>query len=203
MEDDSNKLYDAILKLNRKVSELEQRNMEIETILASFTPAEEKEEKPVIDQESTITDPYNLEAHKNVSLPNGGVVRLKSKSLCVNGRHIVNNLESVTFCSTCNAIICIEHQYELDEQRCTNCLKDEIKEFDSNSLYLLFAIKNNVPVRKLRRRLNISVDELKVAISLLQSKNCVTQDLLFRYHINVYGESLLNTARLLYDFSFL
>lgn len=204
METDSNKMYDAIIKLNRKIAELEQRNMEVENILSSFNPAAESEEsKAIVEQETTLTDPFNLEARKNVSLPNGGVIRMKSKPLCVNGRHVINNEDTVAFCSKCSAIMCDRHLYDLDQPVCMNCLKEEIKDFDSNSLYLLFAIKNNVPVYRLRRRLNISSEDMKAAISLLESKNCITQDIIFRRHINIYGENVLNTAMLLYDFSFL
>jgi hypothetical protein len=204
MEEDTNKIYEALLKLNRRVAELDQRNAEIEAILSTFNPTQEKEgDRVVIDEESTIIDPYNLESHKNVSLPNGGVIRVKSKSFCVNGRHIVNSAEDILFCSKCNAILCNQHIYGLDEPLCTACIKEEIKAFDMNSLFLLLGIKYNVPIRKIRRRLNISNSDIKTALSLLKAQNCITQDLFFRYKINIYGENVLNLATLLYDFSFL
>lgn len=208
-EDDLNKLYDSVLELNKKISELDGRNAEIESFLSSLnTDASKnaqdgKDVDAVIDQESTIVDPYNIGGHKSLSLPNGGVVKLKSRSFCVNGRHVVNNVDDMLFCSRCNAIVCRAHAYELEEQVCSACLKDEIKEFDSTCLYLLFALKNGIPVRKLKHRLNASKDEMDSAISKLKSHNCVAQDMLFRYRISIRGEEVLNTARILYDFSFL
>ena len=82
---DIDKIYDALVRLNKKVSELEQRDMEIESILSNLNLSPKKEDEYILDQENTIVDSYNLSGHKSVSMPNGGVIRMKSKSFCVLG----------------------------------------------------------------------------------------------------------------------
>ncbi len=203
MEEDISKLYEALLKLNKKVSELDQRNTEIQAAISSMSPPAIGEEKPVIDQETTMLDAYNISGYKSLSLPDGGFVRLKSRSLCVNGRHVVDSTDKMLFCSKCDAIICTDHRYDLDETVCAGCLEKRISDFDSMSLYVLFALENGISIRKLRKRLNIPWKEIEAALDKLQKSNCIFRDLLFRYRINIYGESAVDTAKLIMDFSFL
>lgn len=205
MENDSEKLYEAILKLNKRVTELDQKNIEIETLLSSvnFSNTKDSKENVVIDQETTVVDPYNMAGHKSVSMPNGGVIRLKSKSLCVNGRHIINNNEDILFCSKCNSIFCRDHSYGLDATICTNCLKEELGQFDNVSLYVLFALKNGISLSALKKRLNIPKIDLDNSLKKLKETNCATQDIFFRYKLSIYGEEVLNIASLLYNFDFL
>ncbi len=203
MEEDTDKLYEALLKLNKKVSELDQRNVETQAAISSLSPPAIEEERPIIDQEVTMLDAYNISGYKSLSLPDGGFVRLRSRSLCVNGRHVVDSADKVLFCSKCNAIICTDHRHDLDETICTGCLEKRISDFDSMSLYVLFALENGISIRKLRKRLNVPWKEIEAALDKLQKSNYIFRDLLFRYQINIYGESAVNTAKLVMDFSFL
>ncbi len=195
------KLYDAILKLSKRISELDQRNIEIESILSSMTPSQQKEDAYILDQENTIVDSYNISGYKNVSLPNGGVIKLKSKSFCANGRHVIENLEKMIFCAKCNAIICREHYLELDgEPACVSCLKNELNGVDDLSLYILSAISDDFPLWRLRRLLNVDIKEFKTALKNLLELKYIKQNLIFSYEITLYGRRVLNLAENLYDF---
>ncbi|MCL5101658.1 MAG: hypothetical protein M1348_03555 [Candidatus Parvarchaeota archaeon] len=204
MEDDFEKVYDAILKLNKRISELDQRNLEIETLLSTISPkCDAPKEEAIFEQEGTILDPYNIGGHKSVSMPNGGVIRLKSKSLCVNGRHAVDNPDEISFCSKCSAIVCKNHTYDYKETICTGCLKNELNGLNEASLYALFAIKERIPIRTLKKKLNIPKEDLNIALQQLMESKCVRQDIFFHYRISMYGEETLSIAKLIYDFDFL
>jgi hypothetical protein len=203
-DDDLEKLCDAIQKLNKRVSDLDQRNVDIESLIASLAPVQGKQNVDnIVDQECTIADPLNLNGYKSISMPNGGVVKLKSKSFCINGRHLVVNADDIIFCSKCNTIMCKQHDHGLDEPVCTNCLKEEIKDFDDVSLYILFSLRNGISIRRLKARINVPQEKFKEAIEKLFSYSSISQDIFLRYHITIYGEQVLDTAARLYDFSFL
>jgi cell division protein ZapA (FtsZ GTPase activity inhibitor) len=198
------KLYDAVIKLNKRVSELDQRNIEIETILSKFPPQQQKEDSYILDQENTVIDPYNVGGYKNVSMPNGGVIKIKSKSFCANGRHIIENLEKILFCAKCNAILCAEHYLGVDgEPVCSNCIKNELKNIDSLSLYILAAISGGFSLHKLKKLLNVERKEFGDSLSFLLSSKYIKQNLLFSYELTIHGRHTLALAENLYDFSFL
>lgn len=204
MGEDIDKLYNAVIKLSKKVSELDQRNVEIESILSTFNPKTQKEDAYILDQENTVVDSYNIGGYKNVSMPNGGVIRMKSKSFCVNGRHILDNLNNIVFCSKCNAIICTDHFLMIDgEPACINCIKDELKNLDNLSLYILAALVKKFPLFKLKRSFNVQIGEFRSALTYLLKSGYIKQNVLFLYTITLYGKRLVNIAENLYDFSFM
>ncbi len=206
MEDDMNKIYDAIFKMSKKLAEMDQRNQELEEIVSKFGQnrhVEEEQDPTIIDQENYLVDPHAIGGHKNLSLPNGGSIRLKSQPLCINGRHIIKDSSEILFCSKCSSIFCTGHSYESEDPTCVNCLREEIRDFDSLSLYVMFALRNGIPLSKIKRRFNLSGSELSDSLSKLVSSGCVKRDMFFRCLLTITGEKVLNSACVLYDFDFL
>jgi hypothetical protein len=198
------KLYDAVVKLNKRISELDQRNVEIESILSSLPPPQQKEDFYILDQENTVIDPYNIGGYKNVSMPNGGAIKIRSKSFCANGRHIIENQEKILFCTKCSAITCTEHYFGVDsEPFCSSCLKNELKDIDDVSLYIIAAIDGGFSLHKLKRLLNVGHKEFLGSLSALLTSKYIKQNLFFSYGLTVYGRRVLALAENLYDFSFL
>ena len=206
MDEDANKIYEALFKMSKKLAEIDQRNQELEEIISKFNSRQssgEEQNPTIIDQENYLADPFAIGGHRNLSLPNGGSIRLKSQPLCINGRHIIKDSLDILFCSKCNSIFCAEHRYDSDDPICVNCLKEEIRDFDSLSLYLMFSLRNGIRVSKIKRRFNLSNKEISSSLSRLVSVGCVRRDVFFKYLLTMAGEKVLNTARLLYDFDFL
>lgn len=191
-----------MFKLNKKLNELDQRNSEIEAIIASLTKQTTEQasnEGFILDQEEIIVDPFRVGGYKNTSLPNGGVVKIKSQPLCLNGKHIIKNQEAIRFCSKCNGIFCIEHGYNMNEPICIDCLKDILKDFDQLDIYILSALNESVPLRRLKKALNISNKDISINLSKLLSKGCIKQDLFLRYHLTIQGGTILFLGVNLYD----
>ena len=203
-EDDLNRIYDAITSLSKRVAELDQKNSEIASVLSGLAAGALSQPEPdqmILDQESTVVDPYNISGHKNFSLPTGGVIKVKSKSMCVNGLHLVDDQSKITFCSRCGAIICKDHMYDLDENLCVNCLKKELKEFNSLDIYLLNAVYNNIAFKDVKRQLRLSSKEISESASKLVASGCIKKDLMFRYFLTGYGAGVLKMGVNLYSIS--
>ncbi len=207
MENDFDKIYDAIFKMNKKLSEIDLKNVELSKILSSlpvFKPAAAiPQADEIVEQEDTVADPYSVGGYRNVSLPNGGLIRIKSKPLCSSGRHIVFDIDGIIFCSHCNSIICKDHKPALDEPLCKPCISEVLKGFDVADLYVLFAVVKGVQLNKLKKVLGLSRRDLSTALSKLINKGCARQNIMFAINPTMYGISISGLASCLYDMDFI
>lgn len=205
MEDDIEKLYDAISKLNKKLSGLEIKNEELARILSSAQPAVPQREQcdysnePITEEENTVIDTHGIGGYRNISLPNGGAIRVKSKPFCFTGRHIVSNLEGAVFCSHCDSLICKDHDFKLDEPICRKCVSAILQDIGFPDVYLLFGMVNGIPLARVRKHFNLSRREFSSAVSRLAKKGCVRMNLLFRPSPTFYGTSMSGFAAKIYD----
>ena len=192
MEDDINKMYEEIVRLSKKISELDQRSAEIESVISSLdlsSKPKEPENPAILDQETITLDPHNIGGYRNLSMPNGGVMKVKATPFCVNGRHVVRSVDDITFCAKCSSIFCEAHAYPTEEPMCEACIKDTIRDFDPAAFYALFAARYGIPLRKLRKRLNMSRSEIKPHLEKLVSSGCMKQNMLFRYSLLIFSPS--------------
>ena len=207
MENDFDKIYDAIFKMNKKLSEIDLKNLELSKIISSLPalkPATNDDpQEAIIEQEDVVADPYSVGGYKNVSLPNGGLIRIKSKPFCSNGRHMISDTDGLIFCSRCSSVICRDHRPAIDEPMCRQCLSVALKDFDAADLYVLFAVVNGVQTKKLRKTLNLSRAEFSAAVSKLVRKGCARQNMFFSLKPTLYGMNVSNLASCLYDMSFI
>jgi hypothetical protein len=200
-EDELHKIYEAVAALSRRVAELDQKNSELAgaiNTIATSMGGPQQSDSMVLDQETTIVDPYNIASHKNFSLPSGGVIKIKSKSLCTNGLHVVEDQSKIIFCSKCSSIICVDHRYDLDDNICTNCLKKELDGFDRLDIYLLYAIYNDTPLKDFRKRFKLPLRDVSSAVSKLVSHGCIEKDIVFRRFLTPYGINVLKLGACLY-----
>ena len=207
MGNDFDRIYDAIFKMNKKLSEIDLKNAELSRILLSLPAtgpvAGDQKEDAIIEQEDVIADPYSVGGYKNVSLPNGGLIRIKSKPFCSTGRHMISDIDGLIFCSRCSSMICRDHRPKMDDPLCRQCLSDALKDFDAADLYVLFAVVSGVQTKKLRNAIGLSRAELSMTVSKLIKTGCIRQNMVFSLKPTMYGMNVSCLASCLYDMGFI
>lgn len=204
MEEELRQLYEAMLKMNEKMAQLDSKNEHLESLINAMSQYFlEKEEGDVTEQETVVLDPFTLGGFKNVSTPNGSVLRVRSKGMCVNGRHSVDESSAVFICSKCNGIVCDKHDTELSPPLCLNCIKDQIRDLDQLHVYLLSAVNSGIAVNYLRKGLKGSYHEFNTALQKLLKEGYLERDLLFRKILTTKGSSALILGSKVYDISFM
>jgi hypothetical protein len=194
MEEEQKRLYEEITRLNEKVLELGQRNAEIEAKLASVQARDETHDgEQIIEQEAYLLDAHNPPGKKTISLPNGGVIKLRSQSFCVNGRHIIRDSASMLFCSKCDSIMCTSHASGLDEPLCSICISSMLSGVDNIDLFILHALYSKKPFSELKRRLNVG-EKFNESLSKLVGLGYVKRNILFSYGLTIDGEYALKLA---------
>lgn len=204
MEEDIKQLYDAVLKLNEKLSQVNSKNDQLESLINSISQyILEKNEGDITEQEIVVLDPFNIGGYKNVSTANGSVLKVRSKGLCVNGRHSIEENSSVILCSKCNAIICERHDTGLNPPMCVNCIKDQIKDLELLDIYILNAVNNGLSLNELRKLVKGSYREFNNSQQRLIRDGYLERDLLFRKILTTKGASALALGSKVYDLSFM
>lgn len=204
MEDDIKQLYEAVLKINEKISQVNSRNEQLESVINSMSQyILEKNEGDITEQEIVVLDPFNLGGYKNISTANGSVLKVKSKSLCVNGRHVIGEASSIILCSKCNGIICEKHDTGLNPPLCINCIKDEIKDLEPLDIYILNAVNIGLNLINLRKIVKGSYKEFMSSQQRLLKEGYLERDLLFRKILTTKGASALALGSKVYDLSFM
>ncbi|MEM0143698.1 MAG: hypothetical protein QXL94_07085 [Candidatus Parvarchaeum sp.] len=204
MEDDIKQLYEAVLKINERLSQVDSKNGQLESLINSMSQyILEKNEGDITEQEIVVLDPFNIGGYKNVSTPNGSVLKVRSKGLCVNGRHSVDENTSVILCSKCNGIVCERHDTGLSPPLCVNCIKDQIKELELLDIYILNAISIGLNINELRKIVKGSYSEFRSAQQKLLKGGYLEKDLFFRKILTTKGASALALGSKVYDLSFM
>ncbi|MGC8533376.1 MAG: hypothetical protein ACP5MV_01965 [Candidatus Parvarchaeum sp.] len=204
MEDEIKQLYEAVLKLNEKLSQVNSRNEQLESLINSISQyVLEKNEGDITEQEVVVLDPFNIGGYKNVSTANGSVLKVRSKGLCVNGRHSVEETSSVILCSKCNGIVCERHDTGLNPPLCVNCIRDQIKDLDLLDIYILNAVKIGANLNELRKIIKGSYKEFSDSQRKLIREGYLERDLLFRRILTTKGASAVTLGSKVYDLSFM
>ena len=204
MEEELRQLYEAILKMNEKVSEINSKNEHLETLINAMSQyILEKNNDDITEQETVVLDPFNLGGYKNVSSANGSVSKIRSKGLCVNGRHSIDEYSPVLICSRCNGIICDKHDTDLSPPLCVNCIKDQIRDLDTLDIYILNAVNLDIPINDLRKNIKGSYKEFTRSQQKLLKEGYLEKDLLFRKILTIKGSSALALGSKVYDLSFM
>jgi hypothetical protein len=205
MEDDVRQLYEAVLKMNEKLAQVNSKNEQMESIINAMSQyiLENKGGEDITEQEMIVLDPFNLGGYKNISSANGSVFKVKSKSLCVNGRHTVEENAPVLLCSKCGGIVCYEHDKGLSPPLCINCIRKEIEDLGLLEIYVLNAVNQGISINDLRKALKGSYKEFNQAQSKLLKEGYMDKDLLFRKILTVKGNSALALGSKVYDLSFM
>ena len=204
MEDDIKQLYEAVIKINEKLSQVNSRNDQLESLINSISQyISEKNEGDITEQEIVVLDPFNIGGYKNVSASNGSVLKVRSKGLCVNGRHSIEETASVILCSKCNGIICEKHDTGLSPPLCVNCIKEQINDLELLDIYILNAVNIGVSLNDLRKIVKGSYKEFIDSQQQLLKKGYLGRDLFFRKILTTKGASALALASKVYDLSFM
>lgn len=204
MEEDIKQLYDAVLKLNEKLSQVNSKNDQLESLINSMSQyILEKNEGDITEQEIVVLDPFNIGGYKNVSTANGSVLKVRSKGLCVNGRHSVDETTPVILCSKCNGIICEKHDTSLNPPMCVNCIKDQIKDLELLDIYILNAVNTGLNLNELRKIIKGSYREFNNSQQRLIKEGYLERDLLFRKILTTKGASALALGSKVYNLSFI
>ncbi|MCL4362669.1 hypothetical protein M1585_04285 [Candidatus Parvarchaeota archaeon] len=204
MEEEIKQLYDAVLKLNEKISQVNSKNNQLESLINSMSQyILEKNEGDITEQEIVVLDPFNIGGYKNVSTANGSVLKVRSKGLCVNGRHSVDETTPVILCSKCNGIICEKHDKGLNPPMCVNCIKDQIKDLELLDIYILNAVNTGLNLNELRKIVKGSYREFNSSQQRLIKEGYLERDLLFRKILTTKGASALALGSKVYDLSFM
>lgn len=204
MEDELKQLYEAILKINEKLSQVNSKNDQLESLINAMSQyILEKNEGDITEQEIVVLDPFNIGGYKNVSTANGSVLKVRSKGLCVNGRHSVDENSSVVICSKCNGIVCDKHDTGLSPPLCVNCIKDQIKELELLHIYILNAVNLGLNLNDLRKIVKGSSREFNIAQQKLLKAGYLERDILFRKILTTKGASALALGSKVYDLSFM
>lgn len=204
MEDEMRQLYEAMLKMNEKVSDVNRKNEQLESVLnalSQYLLGNKTEE--ITEQEMTVLDPFNLGGYRNVSSANGSVFKVKSKALCVNGRHTVAENSPVLLCSKCNGIVCYEHDRALSPPMCVNCIQGEMGDLGPLEIYILNAVNRGISVNDLRKALKGSHREFSYAQSRLLKEGYIEKKILLGKTITIKGTSALTLGSKVYDLSFM
>ncbi len=206
---DFDKIYKAVLSLNKRLDELEQKDEEMQSVFSSMIAKNKAAEtnptetSRVLDEETVIADPYNFSGHRAVSMPNGGVIRVGVKPMCVNGSHILQDDSKVNFCVKCNSIVCNDHLLPLNELLCVNCVKDTISDFSSLDIYILALIDKGLSPRILTKFFRFSPTEVRAASHKLIDSRYLERDILFRYSLTLVGKEIMLLGSAIYDTTFL
>ena len=204
MEEEIKHLYEAVIKLNEKMSQVNSKNEQLEVLINSISQyILENKGEDIMEQETVVLDPFNLGGYKNISSQNGSVFKVKSKALCVNGRHTVENAEPVLICSKCNSIICHQHDKGVFPPICINCISKEIEDLDPLDIYVLHSVSADISLGALRKILKGSYKEFARSQGKLIRDRYIERDLLFRRTLTVKGSGALAMGSKLYDLSFL
>lgn len=204
MEDELKQLYEAVLKINEKLSQVNSKNDQLESLINAMSQyILEKNEGDITEQEIVVLDPFNIGGYKNVSTANGSVLKVRSKGLCVNGRHSVDESSSVVICSKCNGIVCEKHDTGLSPPLCANCIKDQIKELELLHIYILNAVNLGLNLNDLRKIVKGSSREFSIAQQKLLKAGYLERDILFRKILTIKGASALALGSKVYDLSFM
>lgn len=204
MEEELRQLYEAVLKMNEKISQINSKNEHLESLINSISQyILENKGEDITEQETIVLDPFNLGGYKNVSSSNGSVFKVKSRAFCVNGRHSIDEGAPVLLCSKCGGIVCYDHDTGLSPPLCTGCIKNELDELGSLEIYILHSINKDVPINQLRKTLKGSYREFNEALAKLIKSGYVERDLLFRKVLTMKGSSALALGSKLYDLSFI
>jgi hypothetical protein len=204
MEDDIRQLYEAVLKMNEKLSQVNSKNEQLESIINAMSQFMlSKNEGDITEQEVVVLDPFNISGYKNVSTSNGSVLRIRSKGLCVNGRHAVDENSNVRVCSKCNGLLCEAHDTGLNPPMCVNCIKEEIRELDLLDIYILNAVSLGISMSNLRKVTKGSYKEFNAAQQNLLKGGYLDKDLLFRKILTTKGAYALSLGSKVYDLSFM
>lgn len=204
MEEEIKQLYEAFLKMNEKLSQINSKNEHLESLVNSLSQyiLENKGEE-ITEEEMTILDPFNLGGYKNVSSPNGSVFKVKSRSLCVNGRHVINDGEPVLLCSKCSSIICYQHDKGISPPLCINCIENELGELGPLEIYILDSVNKGIPLNSLRKALKGSYKEFAKSQLKLIREGYLEKDIFFRRVLTLKGNKALVFGSKIYDLSFI
>ncbi len=204
MEEELKQLYEAVLKMNEKLSQVNSKNEQLESLINAMSQYMlSKNDGEITEQETVVLDPFNMSGYKNVSTSNGSVFKVRSKGLCVNGRHSVDENSNVKICSKCNGIICETHDTGLNPPMCVNCIKDQIKDLELLDIYILSAINNGISINQLRKLIKGSYKEFNISQQKLLKEGYIDKDLLFRKILTTKGASALSLGSTVYDLSFI
>jgi hypothetical protein len=204
MEEDTKQLYEAVLKMNEKLSQVNSKNEQLESIINAMSQYMlSKNEGNITEQEIVVLDPFNISGYKNVSTPNGSVLKVRSKGLCVNGRHAVDETSNVNICSKCNGIVCEIHDTGINPPMCINCIKDQIRELEPLDIYILNAVNLGLSLGELRKMIKGSYKEFKAEQQRLIKEGYLDRNLLFGKILTTKGASALSLGSKVYDLSFM
>ncbi|MEM3786972.1 MAG: hypothetical protein QXZ59_06275, partial [Nitrososphaeria archaeon] len=179
---DNDDLYKAFSKIMQKLSDLEARNLRLEEFIsnnfASFqTP------QPVVVEERTEPDERNISASKKTMTPEGSLITVTSKPICVSGRHIITQDYFIVFCSACGRTICKKHAVG-SSPLCAECALKEIN-MDEEEIYVLCSIVYGTP-------LNYEVSDYATIIDRLEAKGYVKRKFLFKIKPTIKGVHAIN-----------
>ncbi len=204
MEEDIKQLYEAVVKINERLSQVNSRNDQLESLINSMSEyILEKNEGDITEQEIIVLDPFNIGGYKNVSTSNGSVLKIRSKGLCVNGRHSVDETASLILCSNCSGLICDKHDTRLSPPLCINCIKEQINSLELLDIYILNAVNSGMSLNNLRKIVKGSYKEFIDSQQHLLKEGYLERDLLFRKILTTKGSSALALASKVYDLSFM
>ncbi len=196
MEDkDLDKLYDLIYKLNEEVAELKRRSEEVKQ------DPDESQMDVVTDQEHVLVDPHSLGEYKNVSLPNGSVLKMRTYPMCVNGRHVINDLSDIVFCSRCGGAICSKHALDIDPPLCKNCIREEVGILSEAEIAVLVAVSKGVPFWRMTKTLKVSRGLVSKSLEKLRSLGFIRLGFpnFLRYETTMDGDNFIRLASFIYD----
>ena len=200
MEDEMKQLYEALIKMNERVSQIGNKSDQLETLINALSQyIMQNKGEEITEEETTVIDPFNLGGYKNVSSPNGSVFKVKSKAFCVNGRHTLEEGKPLLICSKCNGIICYQHDKGVYPVMCVDCIQKEIPEIGLLEASILNAVKYKIKISDLKVAINISYKEIVKAQSKLIRDGYIDNDMFFRKFLTVKGLSALNLANKLYE----
>lgn len=198
MASEVDRLYEEIERLNKKISELKAGSSDN----SSFN-GDPQGIGIIPEQESFILDPHSIGGYRNMSLPNGGVMKVKVLPFCKNGSHIVKDVEKIVFCSRCGGVTCKEHLFDVSPTLCRECVEKEVGGMSYKDVAVLLAVENGLGIDYLTSGLKLSKKEIDESAA-----NCVSGGYLKRsifnfffsgYQMTFEGEKMLYLASLVYD----
>ena len=204
MGSEVDKLYEEIERLNKRISELESENSNSGNNESNTINMGDDRNLGVIpEQESFVLDTHSLGGYRNLSLPNGGVMKVKVLPFCKNGNHVIKSMDDIIFCSRCGGVICKEHAFDISPPLCRECVEKELAGLDHKSIAVLFAVKNGLGLNYLKGTLKLSKKEIDEALSQCVSSGYIKQSIfnfLFSgYQTTFDGERKLYLASLIYE----
>ena len=205
MASESDKLYEEIERLNKRISELESESSRSDNggVNAAYT-GNDKDLGVIPEQESFVVDSHSLGGYRNLSLPNGGVMKVKVLPFCKNGNHIIKSIDEIVVCSRCGGMICKEHAFDISPPMCRECIEKELSALTYKELMVLFAVENKLGMRYLTNDLKLNWREVEEAaancVSLGYLRQSVFNFLFSGFQTTFEGKQMLYMASLIYDF---